>query len=318
MINGAIIIYLAYNNVQYRMFGVIVCRNSVNLGDEIQSIAAIQQLQNNGIEVNFYCDRDTGDLYSYKDHTKLVVDPKKKYHLICSAWFDGNYCKWPLPEYIDPLFISFHVNETVKDQSYEWLDMYKRDFTSLTDKKYKDFYGEKSIGCRDGHTYRKFISAGYKQAYVSDCLTMTLSTETTQRKGIYLVDVQPSQIEKYVPREIMNQAIILSHIFHGNCFDEVTKYRDAHMLLKIYQTAELVITSRLHACLPCLAYDTPVLFHFHNMEDVRLKGLIDTVPVVGRDVIDYTNVINIFPLRWKSRVTKMQDTISEWIKSSMS
>lgn len=297
------------------MFGVIVCKNSVNLGDEIQSIAALNQLEKNGIVPVFYYDRDVGDIYSYHDHKKISIDTDKKYHLICSAWFDGNYCQWPLASHIQPLIISFHVNETIKDKSYNWLESYQKTFTSLADPMYKDFYGNDPIGCRDPHTYQKFLAEGYNQAYVSGCLTMTLESnmEIKKREGIYLVDVHPSEIRQYVPAHILEKAQLISHVFTGDCKDEVSKYQEAQALLNLYQKAELVITSRLHACLPCLAYQTPVLFHYYNMEDVRLKGLIDTIPVIGRDNIDYGKIVNVLPAHWTDRVQNMKDAVQKWI-----
>jgi hypothetical protein len=298
------------------MFGIVVCKNSINLGDEIQSLAAIKQLRKNGIEPSFYYDRDTGDLYSYENHEILIPDPKKKYNLICNGWFDGEYCNWPIVDYINILFISFHVNETKKDNTYNWLDKYKKEFESLTSIKYKDFYKNKNIGCRDEHSFNKFIESGYK-AYISGCLTMTLDISKEERTEIYLVDVYPSEIYKFVPKDILDKSKFITHIFKGeNCTDEELKYKQAENILNLYKKAKLVITCRLHVALPCLAYDTPVLFYYHNMKDVRLVGLIDTIPVIGRDDINFNDFKNIKPACWDERVINMNKTISDWIKDS--
>ncbi len=65
---------------------------------------------------------------------------------------------------------------------------------------------------------------------------------------------------------------------------EEDRFEYAHCLLKKYENAKYVITSRIHCALPCLGMETPVLFTFSdNMERKfrptrptgRLEGLID-------------------------------------------
>ena len=55
----------------------------------------------------------------------------------------------------------------------------------------------------------------------------------------------------------------------------VKRFKEAEELLRRYAQAKLVITSRLHCALPCLAFDTPVIFVNKNLEDPRFAGLLE-------------------------------------------
>ena len=66
-----------------------------------------------------------------------------------------------------------------------------------------------------------------------------------------------------IPEEIKNKS-----------FED--RMNDVEKILKTYQGAHLVITSRLHVALPCLALETPVIFiHKKNYEEHRLKTYVD-------------------------------------------
>ena len=48
-----------------------------------------------------------------------------------------------------------------------------------------------------------------------------------------------------------------------------------------YARAELVITTRLHAALPCLAFNTPVILINKRFDNERFKGLYELLNTVG-------------------------------------
>ena len=62
------------------------------------------------------------------------------------------------------------------------------------------------------------------------------------------------------------------------------KFWQAEELLSRYAKAQLVITSRLHCALPCLAMGTPVIFiHPKYHEDTRFAGLREILNGYGPD-----------------------------------
>jgi len=269
--------------------GLLQYKNSYNLGDEIQSIAVRQYLP----EVDCYIDRDTFETsYTPSDaipestckslcnavrntlcKTKIVpVKSEEEINLVINGWFDSAYCKFPPPGYITPLFISFHLNDTdhSKDPTYAYLEAGKGEKSNISDNPYlKNF----TVGCRDWHTV-DLLRKNNVQAYFSGCVTLTLENKfTTRTDEILAVDCHttcPSLYKLLVPEEIRNKAEILTHLVKSKLPHEV-KTDKAQALLDRYAVAKLVITSRLHCALPCLALGTPVVLIHPNLADPRLQ-----------------------------------------------
>jgi len=71
----------------------------------------------------------------------------------------------------------------------------------------------------------------------------------------------------------------------------------AETILKEYASASLVITSRLHSALPCLAIGTPVIFVPKNPHDPRLEGYSEYLKIYSVDEFQQINwVITDFNL----------------------
>ena len=51
-------------------------------------------------------------------------------------------------------------------------------------------------------------------------------------------------------------------------------------MLRIYEQADLVLTSRIHCALPCLGMGTPVVLFANDAGDLRFPGLIDWLNTV--------------------------------------
>jgi polysaccharide pyruvyl transferase WcaK-like protein len=49
----------------------------------------------------------------------------------------------------------------------------------------------------------------------------------------------------------------------------------AQEMLDAYAQAKMVVTTRLHCALPCLAFGTPVLFVTDNPKDPRFEGMLE-------------------------------------------
>ena len=70
--------------------------------------------------------------------------------------------------------------------------------------------------------------------------------------------------------------IVNEDIFHG----EEEKFNCADAMLKRFSRAKLVVTSRIHAALPCLAMETPTVFVYHSSmetDGVCTKGRLDGI-----------------------------------------
>lgn len=258
-----------------------------NIGDEIQSIAARQFLP----RVDSYVDRDEPNNFTSAEKIKLIMN----------GWFILYPENWPPSQAIEPLFISFHITPAAIER-----------LTSSESIAYLKKY--EPIGCRDYFTRDLLIRHGV-DAYFSGCLTLTLKAKPTQRtEEILIVDVD-REVREALPSDILAAASFVGHrhaespaivskiskylkhripathrlIRDGfragpnvkdrekNAESNQEKFMVAQSILDRYAGAKLVITSRLHCALPCLAFGTPVIFVHKDLEDTRFGGLIENL-----------------------------------------
>lgn len=138
-------------------------KNTYNVGDYIQSLAAAQYLP----RVDAYVNRE-----------KLADYRGEKMKMILNGWFTHNTKNWIPSEDIEPLFISFHINNTASKNmlSPEGVAYLKK---------------HEPIGCRDKFTVTLLQEKGI-EAYFSGCLTLTLDSykkdPQVKREGFYVVD----------------------------------------------------------------------------------------------------------------------------------
>lgn len=285
------------------LFGALSYSTSLNLGDNIQTLAALPFLP----RVDYWIDRDNFEL----QNNKVLELETKPVKVIYNGWMDGRWCNWPPHPRLQPLFLSFHVNEEETSEAYKSLDRYKSlTGKSLLDRSVVDYYRTREpIGCRDYSTVEKFKKVGL-DAYFSGCLTLTLGLHQklipqTERCGIYKVDVENSLATRLVPNHILAQAKTKTHLLKTQKPNQ-EKLHLAQELLNEYASASLVITSRLHCALPCLAFGTPLIFLHSNMNDCRWRGLTELMNAFGPksslDGIDWNEVknpVDILPLAKK-------------------
>ncbi|MCF6294471.1 MAG: polysaccharide pyruvyl transferase family protein [Flavobacteriaceae bacterium] len=255
-----------------------------NVGDNIQSLAAKQFLP----KVDVFLNRER--LGKYKG---------EKTKLIANGWFTHNIHNWVPSDDIDPLFVSFHMNNTaapfmLSSQGISYLKKHE------------------PIGCRDQFTVDILKAKGI-DAYFTGCLTLTLDTykvdDSERNETIYIVDPlynyprkekvfynfkafirsilngkilnlgkKDKHIKKFIDKELIKSAIFINQEPPSNTYTDEEKFEMAESLLKKYARAKLVITSRIHCALPCLALGTPVIFvnGFDSFVDsCRFDGILD-------------------------------------------
>ena len=255
-----------------------------NVGDNIQSLAAKQFLP----EVDLRLNREK--LAEYDG------DPVK---LIMNGWFTHNVHNWVPSENIDPLFVSFHINNTAAP-------------FMLSDKGIAYLKKHEPIGCRDQFSVETLKAKGI-DAYFTGCLTLTLDSykvDDSQRNDkIYIVDPlygyptlekvtydyrrflrslqngtifnigkRKKHLAKFIDSDLMRSAEMVNQEPPANKYSDDQKFAMAEELLHKYARAKLVITSRIHCALPCLAMGTPVIFvnGFTSFVDsCRFDGILE-------------------------------------------
>ena len=79
-----------------------------------------------------------------------------------------------------------------------------------------------------------------------------------------------------------NNIVHTTHIYPKNSSHE-DRFNKSEELLKMYSKAGLVITTRIHCALPCLALKTPVILINKNYDHKRFDGLYDLLNTIGKD-----------------------------------
>ena len=244
------------NKKQNIKFGLLKY-STLNLGDEIQSIAASYFLP----QIDFMVDRETLDMFEgNKDEIHKII---------LNGWYMHNPERWPPSPSLLPLFISFHLTQGILPNSLFELTPSE---TLLNEENKEYLRAFSPIGARDLSTL-ELLERNQIESYFSGCLTLTLpeNDENKVEDVIYLVDVDDeiaAACRKYNPGEIR----IVSHVdFH--LLNSTDRFNKAKKLLDCYKTAKCVITSRLHAALPCLAMKTPVLLINTQEDQYRFSGL---------------------------------------------
>lgn len=255
-----------------------------NVGDYVQSLAA------QGF---------VGKPDCYINRERAAEFKEERVKLIMNGWFTHTKTNsWIPSENIAPLFVAFHINSNAKDSilSKEGVSYLKK---------------HEPIGCRDMNSVNLLKEVGV-EAYFTGCLTLTLDRykkENILREKIYIVDPLYNYPQyKYIissPKEIFKSLIRgdflklgklkkhLSNIFSEELLKKANyecqvipstgisheeRFEHANNLLEKYSTAKLVITSRIHCALPCLAMGTPVIYinGFDKFVDTcRFEGILN-------------------------------------------
>ncbi len=243
-------------------YGVVVVRNTWNIGDDIQSYAAAQLLH----QVDYYIEREHLDIFRPNEQEPV--------NTIVNGWLMNNKLAWPISTCINPLYISMHFHKEDNLRVYG-------DF--LDDLGGKDLKEHEPIGCRDLETKQLLEEHGIK-TWFSGCMTLTLSAKfpkTIEKPYVCLTDISPEAVayvkEKYPGLEIRvieHEPNELPPLVDQQATWE-SRFHQVEELLTVYQNAQAVVTTRLHCAMPCLALNTPVLLlNDHSViENGRFDGL---------------------------------------------
>lgn len=206
---------------------------SDNLGDQIQSLAV---------------ERLVGPADLLVDREALAGFRSREPHLlVMNGWFAHDPASsLPPSASLRPVFVGFHLTRTNATRAHvaapQVLAYVRR---------------HAPIGCRDEST-AAFLQRAGVPATVTHCLTLTLARrEKPPPLGrVFVVDA-PWVV---LPPALAKRALYLTHC-SSPVHPEQSKRRKAEDLLAAYRDeATLVVTTRIHAALPCLAMGVPVVF----------------------------------------------------------
>lgn len=293
--------------MKYGLFTYEENKKFFNVGDNIQSLAAKQYLP----QVDTFINREKLGAYN--------GDPMQ---VIMNGWFTHNAKNWVPSENIDPLFVSFHMNNTAAP-------------AMLSEKGIAYLKKHQPIGCRDQFTADTLNAKGI-EAYFTGCLTLTLDSykvaDSERGDDVYIVDPlygyttyekvtydykrflrsiqngsifnigkRKKHLDLFIDKELQKEAIYINQEPEAGKYTDAEKFAMAEDLLNKYAKAKLVITSRIHCALPCLAMGTPVIFinGFDSFVDsCRFEGILDLFNRIDVDSKTGSFMAN-FPLKGK-------------------
>lgn len=240
-------------------FGLIVFKNTDNIGDDVQSYAASRFLPN----IDYIIDREQIDSF--------VPNNKEKVNCIMNAWWLSNRSCFPPTPYINPLPVSMHFRNTEFNGP-----------TYLKGLGMKWFKDHEPIGLRDDLVKQYLDEAGVKN-YFSGCMTLTIEKEKNIKKEDYICVVDlDKKIVDVIRKNTSLKVVEVCHDVDSKVSASLSweeRKNNVQELLRKYQKARCVITSRLHSCLPCLALEEPVLLIYddHNQDVVNRMSLYSSL-----------------------------------------
>lgn len=289
---------------------------SENLGDDIQTVAVMDILDSMNIKYSFIY-RDLINGYYF--------NPNKNNYIIFNGWFTNGYGFeeyyssnqeerknikpiFPPKGNFKPIIFSYHISE--------WGGVGNREVHPkfLDDESVSFYKSSDQVGCRDTHTLKIMESLGVK-AYLSNCITLSFDKDKyksldSSEKEILFVDVPDFFHEKlknkinelYVGKNIKKITHKISA--YGRSSDE--RFNLAREHLKYFCNAEIVVTSRLHVLLPCLAFETPVIFIVDD-DDATNSRIVDYMKLTNTVFYSELNNLNLkkcFDLKFDKKLSK--------------
>lgn len=221
-----------------------------NLGDNIQTIAIDNLYSYMGIPLEDIVRIDYYDLDTYQGEYVVLPINYPFYG------YKENMKITMFSDYIIPVFLGVSFIDAEMDiQEREYIKHYE------------------PVGCRDEYTMQALRRQGIA-AYLNGCMTITLPKRTSNGGGkVFFVDV-PEKLYPYIPEQLVKESIKISQmVFNANA-DETAK-----LYLERYAAeARLVVTTRLHCAVPCLAAGIPVVLLKENYS-FRFPWLKKFIPI---------------------------------------
>jgi len=262
-------------------FGLLDYPGIENLGDTIQTLAARRFLPR--VDALVPRERLAAPLAGGDGAVRMILN----------GWFMHDVDFWPPNPAIEPLLISMHFVQGGRPRLRRWVRSRIERMLSGAGAEFLRHWGP--VGARDYFTLEQLERRGIP-AYHSGCLTLTLPRDDTvvRTDTIVASDLPPAALA-YLRGAVSRPVETVTHL-GGEHLNTAGRDAAATALLGRYASAAAVVTTRIHAALPCLALGTPVLL----VHDARLERRIaDMTPlfhscsiddfVAGRHGFDFTN-----------------------------
>lgn len=225
-------------------YGLMIYQNTDNIGDDVQAYATEQFLP----QVDTIVDREKLDTFYSESGEQVAV--------ILNGWFMHRKYNWPPSPYLRPLLISMHF-------SYNSGNIVAGDsFLEGLGGEYLCQHGP--VGARDSYTLA-LLKKKNIPAYLSGCMTLTLQGKPGVERSdeLLLIDTD-ARVAQYLDAKGIKYTTSTNKVSYGSHDFWPTRRKKVEDYIERIQRAKCVITTRLHAALPCLALGTPVLMLYED------------------------------------------------------
>ena len=215
-------------------YGLLSVPDSQNIGDAVQTFPLKDMYDERGIE----CAARVSSRWPGKYVGEKIILPMNSWNLYRGP---GDAIRFKQSKDIDYRFLGYHL---------------EGDLASFA--KNVRLTSDYPIGCRDVPTRDFLRSIGYN-AYFSGCISMTFpKRKDGDYKLVYVID---DDAKKGLPFcDPVNLRLLTSICLPGDGNWDLAEQMARKRIELLRDTAKLVITSRLHVYLPCVAMGIPVLF----------------------------------------------------------
>lgn len=231
-----------------------------NLGDNLQTIAIDNLYKYMGIPSEDIIKIDYYDLDTYQgDYVILPINyPFYGYKENMKITMFSDYI---IPVFLGVSFIDAEMNK----EEQEYMKRYE------------------PIGCRDEYTMQALRKQGIA-AYLNGCMTITLPKRNSNGGGkVFFVDVH-EKLYPYIPEQLIKESIKISQMVYNTDAEEA-----ARLYLERYAAeARLIVTTRLHCAVPCLAAGIPVVLLKENYS-FRFPWLKKFIPIYTGERLNEIN-----------------------------
>lgn len=242
-------------------------KEEVNLGDYVQSIGVHVAYDAVGVPaeqiewVEKYAICGEKNFFRKEDNTYIVT--------LNNVYSGGGHNEvlhpFPTARNVIPLFIGFNcLDENIIAEN---IDFFKK---------------WEPIGCRDEKT-KELVKKYEINCFLSGCSSILLPERKTDKnqQTVFFVDI-PDSLHPYIPPEYLKNAKFVSQNILKSKFEYVeddTYYKETIEYLSMYEKeAMLVVTSKLHCAIPCLAMGIPVILAVENI-DYRFAWVEKLLPI---------------------------------------
>lgn len=237
-----------------------------NIGDVFQALAVADHLKQD---------------YAVLDREKLS-NPHSTQPLLLFAngWYMHDYSAFPPASNIKPVYVSVHFSNC----------------EILNRKNNREHFRKHGpIGARDLKTLIMLRAAGIP-SYYSGCFTVALKRRNPNEvpEDFLIVDGIDHPLSKAstnaIERAVGMQSKRVSHDppSQNLSFESYqrTAFKHAEELLSRYVSAKLVVTTKIHCALPCLAMGVPVIIVHPDPREERLYPAREFLPIIALENID--------------------------------